>query len=160
MHPYLPHLIADIRAAHRSKTIHLTETPPASIEEELEEIEQWVTREVPEHTFGYYCGLETWQFPPAEQLSKKDIIQVCDAFREMLFSWNAGISLPDALPLPLQYQFTVNTLDEDFTVVNTGEIVFDFCSGDAPECPFREYCPCLKLCNDSGNFGEPSDSPT
>jgi hypothetical protein len=35
MHPYIPHLLADIKAAHRRKDAHGGFAPPASIEEEL-----------------------------------------------------------------------------------------------------------------------------
>jgi len=87
--------------------------------------------------------LKSEDFPPAEQLSNQDLRRVCKAFRELLFTWNADISLPEALPLPLKYRFMVNTLDEGFIVVNSGFFTFDYCSGYAPECPFKEYCRCL-----------------
>jgi hypothetical protein len=149
MHPYIPHLLADIKAAHRREDEYGGFAPPASIEEELEEIERWVAGPEPEHTFGYYCGLKSADFPPAEQLSNQDLRCVCKAFQELLFTWNADISLPEALPLPLKYRFMVNTLDEGFTVVNSGFMTFDYCSGYAPECPFKEYCPCLEIWNKS-----------
>jgi hypothetical protein len=122
----------------------VAEQHSATIWEELDKIERWATGPEPEHTFGYYCGLKVEDFPPAEQLSNHDLKRVCNAFRELLFLWNADISLPDALPLRLKYQFMVNTLNEGFTVVNSGSITFDYCSGYAPECPFKEYCPCLQ----------------
>lgn len=55
MHPYLPHLLADIENAQKA------ETPMTfmakSFEEEMEEIEQWVEGNEGERTFSYYCGL-------------------------------------------------------------------------------------------------------
>lgn len=89
------------------------------------------------------------RFPPAEQLSNHDLERVCDAFRGLLFSWNADISLPDALPLPLRYQFMVKTPDERFTVVNAGFIMFDYCSGNVPDCPYKQYCPRLEFWDSS-----------
>jgi len=146
MHPYLPHLLSDIAAAHR------TETPPEpvrqlSFEEEMEEIERWTEGE-PEHTFGYYCGLETINFPPPEQLTGEELKLVCEALGRLLSSWNSGIDLPEKLPLPLRYKFMVNALDEGFTVVNSGFMHFDFCSGYAPDCVFKEYCSCLEFWNE------------
>jgi len=69
--PYIPHLLADIASAHGSE-------PPIAvdaktIEEELEEMERWSEGEEPGHTFGYYCGLSTEQFPAAAQLTKKEM---------------------------------------------------------------------------------------
>src|SRR5687767_9575840 len=102
MHPYIPYLLNDIAAAHR------TGPPepdyPKTIEEELEEIERWVEGEESPHTFSYYCGLETVNFPPPEQLTHEEIKQVLTAFGHMMFSWNLDIDLPEALPLPIAYK--------------------------------------------------------
>jgi hypothetical protein len=46
----------------------------ASIEQELEEMERWVAGPEPEHTFGYYCGLKSADFPPPAQLSKQPLL--------------------------------------------------------------------------------------
>jgi hypothetical protein len=102
MHPYIPHLLANIAAAHRTEPAE--SEYPKTIEEELEEIERWVEREEPEHTFGYHCGLEAVNFPPPQQLTNKEMKQIIKAFGQMMFSWNHGIDLPDALPLPITYK--------------------------------------------------------
>ena len=148
MHPYVPHLLADIEAAHRDKEKTMGETP-TSIEQHLEEVERWVAGNEPRQTLGYYCGLKTSDFPPAKVLDEDDLIRVCEAFRQLLFSWNADVSLPDELPLHLRYHLVVNTLNEEFQVINSGRIVFDYCSGYAPDCPLKEYCPCLQFWNES-----------
>jgi hypothetical protein len=146
MHPYLPHLLSDITAACRTE-IPLVEKRPISFEEEMEEIERWVEGEDPPHTFGYYCGLETIDFPPAEQLTNKEMKQINTAFGQMMFSWNLGIDLPDTLPVPMAYKMTVDTLDMKTGIVNSGMVSFDFCSGYAPDCVFKEHCPCLAIWN-------------
>ncbi|MEJ7778571.1 MAG: hypothetical protein WKF68_03185 [Daejeonella sp.] len=146
MHPYLPHLLADIFAAHRRET-SLAPQRPQTIEEHLEEVELWVEGEEPAHTFGYYFGLETIHFPPADQLSHDDMQQVCEAFRRMMFSWNMTIDLPEPLPLPIAYKMMVDILDTKTEIVNSGTIGFDFCTGNAPDCIFKEYCPCLEIWN-------------
>ena len=150
MHPYLPHLLADITAAHRPET----KRDPGkrmSFEEEMEEIERWVEGEEAEHTFGYYCGLEAVNFPPARTLTVREMKQVLRAFQKMMFSWNAGIDLPASLPIDIAYSMTVDTLNTPTTIVNSGCMHFDFCSGDAPGCIFKEYCPCLKIWNTDDN---------
>jgi hypothetical protein len=143
MHPYIPYLLNDIAAAHR------TGPPepdyPKTIEEELEEIERWVEGEESPHTFSYYCGLETVNFPPPEQLTHEEIKQVLTAFGHMMFSWNLDIDLPEALPLPIAYKMTVDTLNSKTAIVNSGMMSFDFCTGYAPDCVFKEYCPCREF---------------
>jgi len=87
MHPYLPHLITDITAAHRTE-ISLEEKQPISFEEEMEELEKWVEGDDPDpdHCLGCYCGLDAINFPPPEQLNDTEIKMVLEAFRKMMFT--------------------------------------------------------------------------
>lgn len=144
MHPYLPYLLEDITNALRPDKHYSQTTANETIEEgDLEAIEDWVSGGVPEHTLGYYCGLDKEQFPPAEQLSVEDIQLVFDVFEKMLYSWNAEISFPDELPWPLRYQFMIKALEEGIPLIAGGDfIMLDFCSGYAPGCPFGKYCCC------------------
>lgn len=145
MHPYIPHLLADIVAAHRAEIRE--EKFPQTIEEHFDEIEKWVSGEESEHTFGYYCGLSSENFPPAEQLTDEEIILVRRAFEEMMFTWNQGIDLPEKLPVAFAYKMIVDSLNMKTTIVNSGNMSFDFCSGYAPDCAFKEYCPCQEYWN-------------
>ncbi len=147
MHPYIPHLLDDIFAARRTEVPEVPADREISFEEEMEEMEKWIDCEEPEHTFGYYCGLEAGNFPPPGQLTKKDMKLVIKAFKHMMFTWNSGIDMPANLPVALKYSFLVNTLDEKTTIVNSGFMTFDYCSGYAPDCVFKEYCSCLKFYN-------------
>lgn len=142
MHAYLPHLLADITAAHRK--VEPNEDVPLTTDALFEDVERYVRGGLPQHTLGYYCGLAPEDFPPAAQFSDAEIIEVCAAFEKLLHTWNAAIHLPEKLPLPLQYQFMVKTLSNEFTLMNHGCINFDFCTGDAAGCEFKEYCPCRK----------------
>jgi len=148
MHPYLPHLLADINAAWRTE-IQVENKRPLTFEEEMEELEKWEEEEEPPHTFGYYCGLESINFPPAEQLTEADMKTVLEALRNMLFSWNLATSFPQNLPIPIAYKMTVEILDSKTTIFETGRINFDFCSGYAPDCVFKEYCSCLEIWNEA-----------
>lgn len=147
MHPYLPHLLSDIESARRTE---IPEEPARKIsfEEEMEEIERWLEGEEPDHTFGYYCGLDANNFPPPEQLTMKDRKEVCKAFMQMMFTWNLDISMPKNFPTTLRYSFLIKTLNEKTAIVNSGFVSFDYCSGYAPDCVFKEYCMCLKYYND------------
>ncbi len=145
MHPYLPHLLSDIKAAHRSE-VPKERTRKMSFEEQMEEIEKY-TEADPPHTFGYYCGLESVNFPPQEQLTGKDMKQVCSAFEQMTLTWNFCIDLPKNLPTALRYSLLVEIIDEKTAIVNHGTIHLDFCTGYAPGCLLKEYCSCLKYWN-------------
>ena len=150
MHPYIPHLLADIAAAHRTE-IPEEEAAEQTIEEHFEEIEKWVSGEEPERTFGYYCGLNSENFPPAEQLTDEEMKMIRKAFEQMMYSWNQGIDLPESLPVAFAYKMIVDSLDMKTNIVNSGGMSFDFCSGYAPDCIFKEYCPCLEIWNEEGD---------
>ncbi|MBW7941321.1 MAG: hypothetical protein H3C64_02750 [Candidatus Kuenenia stuttgartiensis] len=146
MHPYLPHLLSDIAAAHRADISE--ETPPQTIEEHFEEIDRWIAGEEPAHSFGYYCGLDPENFPPAEQLTDEEMTLVRRAFEKMMYSWNMAIDLPEKLPVAFAYTMIVNSLNEKTDIMNSGQMHLDFCTGYAPDRVFKEYCPCLKFWND------------
>lgn len=145
MHPYLPHLLSDIAAAHCTEASDEEQSEEQSFEQHIEEVERYLEGKEPDHTFGYYCGLESINFPPPEQLTAEELQQVCIAFQKMMASWNADISLPENFPLDWRYRFLTDTLQEGFSPVSSGFITFDYCTGYAPECKLKEYCPCLKF---------------
>ncbi len=146
MHPYIPYLLSDILNAHQPENINgLGDIQQKTIEEELEEIEKWVEGEEVEHTFGYWCGLESDGFPPPAQLTDDEMEIICKAFEEMMFTWNISIDLPKALPQYLRYTFTIDILNEKTAIMSSGCVTFDYCSGYAPDCKFKEYCSCLNI---------------
>ena len=158
MHPYLPHILSDIADAHRT-IFPLVKEQLRNFEEEMEVIERWVEGEEPAHTFGYYCNLETINFPPAEQLTAKEMKEIITTFGQMMFSWNLGIDLPKSLPVPITYKMTVDTLDMKTEIVNSGMMSFDFCTGYAPDCVFKEHCPCLEFWNDNNDKDCSTEDP-
>ena len=150
MHPYLPHLLADIAAAQRTEIPDEEETEQ-TIEEYFEAIDRWLSNEEPERTFGYYCGLYSENFPPAKQLTDEEILTIRYAFEQMMHTWNHALSLPENLPVAFAYTLMVNSLNHKTSMVNSGCMHFDFCSGYAPDCELKEYCPCLKIWNEESD---------
>lgn len=146
MHSYLPHLLDDIAAAHCKE--NLDEIPyTKTFEEEMEEIERWVAGEDHEYTFGYYCGLQAENFPPPEQLTTTEIEMVNKAFKRMMFTYNHSADFPKTLPPAMTYSLLVNTLNEKTFIPRDGFVGFDYCTGYAPDCIFKEYCSCLEYWN-------------
>lgn len=141
MPSYLSHLLSDIRAAHR---VDSSKQKSDSIEDHFRDIDRWISGDA-EQTLGYYCGLKAEAFPPCDQLSDEEIRKVCDAFTVMLNSWGFDLDLPDELPLHRKYELMTGLLDHECTPFNTGRFVFDFCTGYAPDCKLKEYCPCLEI---------------
>jgi hypothetical protein len=121
----------------------------------MEEIEQWVAGEEAPHSFSYYCGLKPEEFPPASQLTPKEMMIVCKAFRHMMFSWNLSADFPETLPPDRDYELLVNTLNEKTDIPSFGFMGFDYCSGYAPDCVFKEYCACLKYWNEEEEDASP-----
>lgn len=146
MNPYLPHLLADIKAAHNNDEAEPKEQSE-SLEDHFAEIERMVSGDG-EQTLGYFCGLKTADFPPSEHLTEEEINKVCNAFENMLHTWGGDVDLPDNLPLNKRYELMVSLLNHGFTPIKFGFCVFDFCTGYAPDCELGSYCPCLEHWND------------
>jgi hypothetical protein len=145
MHPYLPHLLSDITAAHCKEDLWQFSTPQ-SFEEEMEEIERWIEAD-DQYTFGDYCGLDPANFPPPQQLTHQEITTVVEAFKQMMHTYNLGIDLPENLPLEWGYSVVVDTLNKRTNIPRSGFGSIDFCTGYAPDCIFKEYCSCLEYWN-------------
>ena len=148
MHPYLSHLLEDIKLAYREKiqASAIAQKPTEELKTEMyfDEIERYVSGD-DEQTFGYYCGLGSEIFPPAAQFNEPEKEQVCTALENMFSSWNLQVCLPDNLPIDFRYELMVRTFDEPFTPFTTGVLVRDFCTGDPEGCDLGRYCPCLKF---------------
>jgi len=125
MHPYIPYLLSDITDAYRPEIPEGAALPAMTFEGEMEEKEKWVEGEDHEHTFGFYCGLEAFNFPPPEQLTDDELKTVIEAFRHMMTSWNLDISMPESLPLPLAYTLAIDTLNTKTSIPNSGFITFE-----------------------------------
>ena len=148
MEKYVLQLIQSIRDAHRM--VSLTEQSPKviSFEDEMEAVEKWVSGDDAPPTLGYKCGLTLEQFPPVEKLTETQIITIMEAFQEMLSSWNLQMSFPETLPASKAYPLMMTILEKEAWYLPGGILVFDFCTGYAPDCVMKEYCPCLKYWND------------
>lgn len=147
LHPYIPHLLEDIKAAQRSKEERSIES--YTIEDHLREVDRYLSHN-PEDgpTLGELCGLTAQQFPPAHQLSTPDMEVVLDAFHHLLESWNVCMHLPETMPADKQYGFIFKMLNKQITPLSFGTINYDFCTGDSEGCELEEYCPCLEFKDD------------
>jgi len=140
MHPYVRHLLEDIRNAEREKTI--LDCAPATLEEEFELIERYVRGEN-EQPLSYFTGLKKQHFPPGEQLSEKNMILVLDAFDKLMLTWNAKINFPENMPVEKRYEFLrSHILEKPFSPLNFGTVYLSFCSGNVPDCEWDNFCGC------------------
>jgi hypothetical protein len=105
----------------------------------FEEIDKWVSGEEPEHTFGYYCGLKSENFHPPEQLVDEEMIRIRKVFEKIMFTWNHRIRLPEKLPVAFAYKMILDSFDIKTSIVNSGQMSFDFCSGYAPGCVLKSF---------------------
>jgi hypothetical protein len=68
--------------------------------------------------------------------------------RKLSLKWKHRIDLPESLPAAFAYKMVVDSLNMKTNIVNSISMNFDFCSGYAPDCIFKAYCPCLKIWNE------------
>ncbi len=142
LHPYIPHLISDIKNAFRPKEERPREA--LSFELQMEEVENFVTRPLGFQTFSSYCGLTREHFPPSEQLSDADMQLVIPEFVQLLKTWHAGVHLSEKMPISFQYDLLIETLEQDFMYMEHGFVGIDFCTGNWDGCRLGAYCGCLE----------------
>src|SRR5687768_15151527 len=111
MEKYIAQLLEDIKAAQRPEEERYVIDETKTFEEEMAEIERWIERGEPEHEFSYYCGLKSYQFPPEERLTGKQVRSLNQALKDLLFTWNLAADIPRKLPPRMAYLFLVSTLD-------------------------------------------------
>ncbi len=143
MHPYIPHLISDIQNACREEKKVETANSD-SLESHFEEVERYLDMHKYSKPFSSFCGLSRQDFPPADQLTDKDMFPVIQHYHQLLYSWNAHADIPEQMPIPMQYNLLVDILDDDFMYMEHGFMGIDFCTGFSEGCKLGEYCPCLK----------------
>jgi len=148
MNPYIPHLITDIKNAHRPDSFCNRADRSATFEEEMEAVENYATGTNIPPSLSHQCGLSIEQFPPAEKLTEDEMQTIIDAFQEMLSTRNMVADLPSGLPISRAYPLVIDLLKEDGWYLPGGTLHFDFCTGYAPDCELKEYCPCLKYWNE------------
>lgn len=161
MQSYVNHLLQDIINAQRAE-IDFTEIgkeEPQTIEEHFEEIERWLEGEEPAHTFSYYCGLQAEQFPPSHMLTQEQVMQINEAFKHLLFTWNLGAEIPEEIPPTKTYDLLITVLDKKTDIVNSGFMSFEFCNYDTASCPFEQYCTCKDFEMDMENDTETGKPP-
>jgi len=149
MRRYIHQLLEDIKNAHRPRDQKKSEP---TFEEEMEAVENWAQGrgQIPQ-SLSVQCGLSIEQFPPVERLSEEDIELIMDAFQEMVSTWNLAVDFPENLPLARAYPLLINILSREAWYLPGGTLHFDFCTGNAPDCELKEYCPCLEYLKESSN---------
>lgn len=142
MHPYIKHLLEDIENAERKENDHFGYPAPTTFEEEMEEVERYVSGEG-ELPISELTGLKREYFPPSERLTDEDMEVVLTAYDKMLSTWNTQIEWQPDMPVRAQYDFLLEfVLNYKIVPINLGTIHLDFCSGDSSDCEWGEYCSC------------------
>jgi hypothetical protein len=149
MEKYVFQLMESIKKAHRP--VPAGNFPPRviSFEEEMEAVEKWASGDDRPPSLGYKCGLTPEQFPPPDKLTEDQMVSISYAFQEMLETWNLRADFPSNLPVSRAYPLLITILEKEAWYLPGGALVFDFCTGYAPDCEMKEYCPCLKYWNEN-----------
>lgn len=147
MKTYVKQLILDIKNAHRPQ-LSDAEKAKITFEEEMEAVENYAEGNNIPPSLSSESGLTIEQFPPEEQLEDEEILQLIEAFDQMLQSRNISMDMPKNVPLRKAYPIILNLLNEEAWYFPTGTLHYDFCTGYAPGCELGEYCPCLKHWNE------------
>jgi len=150
MHIYIPYLLGDIENASKNENFYTSYKP--SIENYFEAVESFLDPNASLKSFSSHCGIDSSDFPPAEQLSDDEMKKVVNALNKMMYTWNISVDLPDDMPVDFAYKLTVGVLDRKLAILNHGIVTVDFCTGNPEGCELKEYCPCSKMDNSRFDF--------
>ncbi|WP_027377102.1 hypothetical protein [Kaistella palustris] len=139
-------LLRDINNAHRLHEDYEEETEH-TLEVYFEELENYLNGSDSGPTFSDHCGIESQYFPPADFFSVNELELICEAFDKMMLTYNLTIDYPENVPVSFLYGVMVKTLDAQTSLTGQGMVHFDYCSGFAPDCVWKEFCPCLEVWN-------------
>lgn len=144
MHPYIKHLLEDIKKAEKGENDSLGYSKPTTFEEEMEELERYVSGE-DEKPLSTFTGLNKENFPPSSQLKEEEMEIILKSYDQMLASWNTQIDWQKNMTVKARYDFLLRVvLNSKSTPLNFGMMHLDFCTGYAPDCVWGEYCHCKK----------------
>src|SRR5690606_41725631 len=122
MHPYIKHLIDDIRNAAKKESNCQNSPEPKAFEEEMGDIERYIHGE-DEIPLSQLTALNEADFPPANQLTDEAMRLVLAAFDKMLFTWNTAVDWRENMPVADRYNFLLNfILDHEIVPVSFGTI--------------------------------------
>lgn len=143
MEKYLAQLIEDLRAKHKPPA---EPTPPTfgddfDPDELFEDVERYMSGAY-EQRIGDVLDLFPEQFPPAERLSPQQMLQLVQAYHDLLFSWNISTDLPEGLSIQTAYRLLVSTLEREVYLSEDGFVTIEFCTYDSENCPYAEVCRC------------------
>lgn len=146
MHPYIKHLIEDIQNAERQENDPVDFPEPITFEEQMQEAERYISGEG-ERKLSELTGLGKENFPPAHQLTDKEMEMVLTAYDAMLFTWNTEVNWPHDMPIASRYNFLLNfVLSKKKNVpMSTGTIHLDFCAGYALDCIWEQFYNCTEF---------------
>jgi len=101
----------------------------------------------PRHRMNELYEIEVERFPPADQLSEAQRLQIVQAILAVWRSLNIEAVLPEHMPLNLAYAELVRYWgEEEITIVTEGRIHLEFCNYEPSACPWlQEYCSCQEV---------------
>jgi len=85
-------------------------------------------------------GLMYIQFPPAEKLTTRQMIELNKAIEKTFVAFRIFIELPGTVPIQLRYELIRGLFKEKFQIKKGLNYHLDFCSGDCPPCAIADYC--------------------
>ncbi len=152
MEQYITQLLEEMLAAHNLLTKNVDDDEQTSddddnedIEAHFAEVERYLSGEGRQE-IGDLIGFYPEQFPPVEKLNDGQMKRVNVGFRVLMRSHNVEFSIPEELPVAIEYHLLAGSLKRDVYVPLDGYRGTDnieFCSYDVESCPFgSEFCQC------------------
>jgi len=138
MHPYLPHLLADLEAI-------IQQPPPAAFYEVPPHLHDmpWVAElaQSPFTSLEEVTGIAFETIPPFFEFPQEDWALLADAFRRLLEALNIAIvDLPEDYPDDAFIDLIQTHWDDEIHYLPLSGYDWECCTGDNETCPYGDGC--------------------
>jgi len=152
MQPWVDYLLQDIRQATRE--IECNESDSWTKESFQQTIEDFdfcdFWSDNPPQSIAQICGMEPELFPTADILSNSQMKHLLESLTEMYESWFITADIPRKAPISKKYTLLTGLLKKVVHVPTSGNIIFDFCTGNPQGCELENFCSCRKFLQRAG----------
>lgn len=137
MQRYIEQIIQDLQNAKKNAVPEpdFSNMEYPEFEEKMLEIE-----ESPNIPCKKIFGVSYEELPPPEKLTDAQMIQLIEAIEDMWEVFGVGSTMPENVPLKLQYELIKDTFLDDFHYMPGWHMTHDYCSGWCPDCKIADYC--------------------
>lgn len=141
MHPYLPHLLADLRQA----TADAPAPYPWRLHHPAEEDTEWMAELAltPFKTIAEWTGIPVEALPPHDMLTWEEVEMLVPAMEALWEAFHFEFNVTEPMGPDLKYLMMLDCWDDYVQYLPQSGCDVELCAGNAAKCRMGDDCFCL-----------------